>query len=217
MVDRTNDLVMDFSFIKDLEKALSQPLPGPEAQYRMAHVARQGVVNIPDTSRQAGVLALFYPQQDDWHIVLIERVTNPNDRHSGQVSFPGGRHDSTDLSLSATALREAEEEVGVSANHINLIGELTNLYIPVSNYNVHPFVGFTSYTPTFQPEEKEVHSILEVPFEVFLRTETIRTCHLSINEQITLRNVPYYHINNKTVWGATAMMLSELVEVIRKK
>lgn len=204
---------MDLSFIRELEKALAQPLPGPEAQYRMAHVARRGATTVPSSSRQAGVLALFYPQQDDWHIVLIERVTNANDRHSGQVSFPGGRRDAIDPSLSATALREAEEEVGVYADRINLIGELTNLYIPVSNYNVHPFVGFTEHTPNFRPEEKEVNSILEVPFELFLRKETIRTRHLPINEQITLRDVPYYHIKDKTVWGATAMMLSELVEV----
>jgi len=207
---------MDFTFVHALEKALTQPLPGPEAQYRMAHVARQGVVDIPESSRQAGVLALFYPHQDGWHIVLIERVTNANDRHSGQISFPGGRHDTTDASLSATALREAEEEVGVDANRIKLIGELTNLYIPVSNYNVHPFVGFTEHTPSFRPEEKEVNAILEVPFDLFLQKETIRTRHLSINEQITLRDVPYYHIKDKTVWGATAMMLSELLDIVEK-
>lgn len=204
---------MDLSFIRDLEENLQGELPGPEAQYRMAHVARQGYREVPPTARQAGVLALLYPRGNQWHIVLIERVNNQQDRHSGQVSFPGGRREQSDPTLAATALREAEEEVGVYAEHIHLLGPLTSLYIPVSNYNVQPFVGFTERTPSFRPEVQEVQSILEVPFPLFLNKETIRTRHLPLNEQVILRDVPYYHVFDKTVWGATAMMLSELVEV----
>ncbi len=203
-------------FIDQLRQALEQPLPGPEAQYRMAHVARRGHQQVPDTARKAAVLALLYPRDEQWHIVLIERVTHQDDRHSGQISFPGGRHDATDPDLETTALREAEEEVGVTANRIELIGELTDLYIPVSNYLVHPYVGFTQYQPDFVPEEREVNDILEVPFSLFLKKDTVRTRHLTINPQITLRDVPYYHVFDKTIWGATAMMLSELTEVVER-
>lgn len=203
-------------FIHHLRQSLKHPLPGPEAQYRMAHVARRGRQQVPGTARKAAVLALLYPRENQWHIVLIERVTHQDDRHSGQISFPGGRHDATDPDLAATALREAEEEVGVNGHRIELIGSLTDLYIPVSNYLVHPYVGFTESSPEFVPEKREVNDILEVPFSFFLKKDTVRTRHLTINPQITLRDVPYYHVFDKTIWGATAMMLSELTEVVER-
>ena len=203
-------------FIDLLRRSLEQPLPGPEAQYRMAHVARRGHQQVPDTARKAAVLALLYPRHDNWHIVLIERVTHQDDHHSGQISLPGGRHESTDPDLATTALREAEEEVGVNGHRIELIGGLTDLYIPVSNYLVHPYVGFTEFPPKFVPEEREVNAILEVPFSLFLKKDTVRTRHLTINPQITLRDVPYYHVFDKMIWGATAMMLSELTEVVER-
>ena len=204
------------SFIKNLKTSLQNPLPGIEAQLRMAHVARHQAKPAPNNAKMASVLALLYPRKHQWHIVLIERVTHASDRHSGQISLPGGRYDQTDDSLAFTALREAHEEVGVKIQNIHLLGPLTSLYIPVSNFLVHPFVGFTKNQPIFTPELQEVKSILEVPLSDFLQSGKQKIKNLEINAQITLQNVPYFDVQEKTIWGATAMILSELSEVVKR-
>jgi 8-oxo-dGTP pyrophosphatase MutT (NUDIX family) len=120
-------------FIDHLESRFRGPLPGPRAQYAMAHLARLREIAPPAHAKIAAVLALFYPKDGEWRIVFIERQShNPRDQHRGQISFPGGRHDESDGSLRATALREAEEEVGVDAGKVAVVGQLTELYIPVS-------------------------------------------------------------------------------------
>ena len=208
----------DKNLISRIEKKLSNGLPGREAQLKMAaHAARSGYLIAPTDAHRAGVLALFYPKLSDWHIVLIERgSSNPNDRHRGQISFPGGRYEEEDQHISNTALRETEEEVGVDASQVQLLGPLTDLYIPVSNFKVDPFVGFTETTPKFIPQEDEVQNILEVPVSELIRPENLKMKHLVVREGFTLKDVPYFHLMNKTVWGATAMMLSELIEVIKR-
>lgn len=207
---------MKRDFITDLSNKLQQPLPGQEAQFKMAHLARRNAVPPPPNARQAAVLALFFPKNTDWHLVFIERdSSNPNDRHGGQISFPGGKYEESDTNLQYTAIREAHEEVGVHPEKVEIIGELTDLYIPVSNFKVNPFVGFVDYTPTFQPQVEEVSDVLEVPFELLRDYSIQKTTDLRIANNITLRGVPYFDIFGKVLWGATAMMLSELLEVIR--
>lgn len=202
------------NLIDQLSDRLQQSLPGAEAQYRMAHVGRPAASPVPSDAREAGVLALLYPRQETWHLVLIERVRKKGDRHSGQVSFPGGRREKEDAHLKDTAVREAEEEVGVNRQKVELLGELTPLYIPVSHYHVHPFVGVTRTPPKFVPQPSEVAGILEVPLESLLDPGSRKSTDLQITSEITLRNVPYFDLHNKIVWGATAMMLNELLEVL---
>lgn len=207
---------MNRDFITELTDKLQQPLPGQEAQYKMAHLARRNAVPPPPNARQAAVLALFFPKNTDWHIVFIERDnSNPNDRHGGQISFPGGKYEEGDESLQYTAIREAHEEVGVHPEKVEIIGELTDLYIPVSNFKVNPFVGFVDYTPAFRPQVEEVSDVLEVPFKLLRDYSIQKTTDLRIANNITLRGVPYFDLFGKVLWGATAMMLSELLEVIR--
>lgn len=206
---------MTDKLIEKLERNLRRPLPGVEAQYKMAHAVRRDPGPAPANARQAGVLALFFPKEDDWHLVLIERQShNEQDRHRGQISFPGGRFEEGDRHIRNTALREAEEEVGVDAEQVQVIGPLTELYIPVSNFLVSPFVGYVEKRPDFRREEREVKAILEVPFDLFRHPSTVQKTNMKINEHITLQEVPYFNIGGKTVWGATAMMLSELLEVL---
>ncbi|MCB9080784.1 MAG: CoA pyrophosphatase [Lewinellaceae bacterium] len=201
--------------IRKIEQGLQRPLPGQQAQFRMAHAARYDNSPPPPTAKQAAVLALFFPKKSDWHLVLIEREShNENDRHRGQISFPGGRWDDTDTSLAYTALREAEEEVGVNRQAIRLLGPLTELYIPVSNFKVSPFVGFTETTPVFQPQESEVRRILEVPFAEFLNPAVCQKTNIPIAPNLLLRDVPFFAVENQVVWGATAMILSELLAVL---
>jgi len=202
-----------------LEEKMREGLPGKGAQYRMAHVARQTEYPIPDHARQAGVLALFYPDLEKrWHLALIERVShNPNDRHSGQISFPGGRFEEEDQTLLRTALRETEEEIGVDTSSVKVLGALTDLYIPVSNYQVHPFVGILSHTPTFSPQWDEVQSIVETPLDILCDPATRQRTDLRLSDHIVLKNVPFFNVSGKVIWGATAMMLSELLELLEEK
>lgn len=207
----------DKELIRKLAQKLPEGLPGRKAQLKMAaHTARAEQLAAPPEASRAGVLALLYPKYSAWHIVLIERGSaNAKDRHRGQISFPGGRFEPQDKHLANTALREAEEEVGVDAGQVELIGGLTDLYIPVSNFRVDPYVGYTKFTPRFRPQESEVNDILEVPVEELIHPGNLKYKDLTIREGFTIPNVPYFDLLGKTVWGATAMMLSELVELIR--
>ncbi len=203
--------------IKNLKQQLSKELPGRPAQYKMAHAVRLNYPPPPSDAKVACVLNLLYPKNDDWHIVLIERMsTHKDDRHSGQISFPGGGLESSDTSLSAGALREANEEVGVISGDIELLGQLTDIYIPVSNFLVHHFVGKLDYTPEFIPQPSEVKSILEVPLNHLRNPDTIQRKDLKISSNITLKNVPFYNVEDHVVWGATAMMLSEFLTVVER-
>lgn len=208
---------MQHSFIQAIADQLKEPLPGQAAQYRMAHVVRQQSVQAPPGARQAGVLALFYPYQSDWHLVFIERQPHHGqDRHAGQISFPGGKFEDSDASLEETALRETEEEVGVPVDTIEVLGKLTELYIPVSNFQVHPYVGFATSRPAFVPDTEEVSEILEVPFRHLAQPATRRKTNLQLATNITLKGVPYFDVEGKILWGATAMMVSELLAVAER-
>ncbi len=207
---------MNDTLIHTLEEKLQGPLPGIKAQYKMAHVIRRHYGQPPPDAKLAGVLALFYPKTSAWHIVLIERaLSHPDDRHGGQISFPGGKYEEGDNTLANTALREAREEIGINPDKVKLIGKLTDLYIPVSNFLVKPYVGYTNITPDFQLQLSEVSSILEIPFELLKHPATCQKTDLQLAPSLTLRNVPCFSVFNKTVWGATAMMLNELLEVIQ--
>lgn len=208
---------MDNRLITALAEGLQQPLPGVKAQYQMAHVVRRQPVPPPADARRAAVLALFYPNQGDWNLVFIERPRYPGiDRHGGQISFPGGKMEPTDASLQHTALREAEEEIGLAANTVKVLGALTELYIPVSNFLVQPYVGQVGYEPHFQPDEREVSSIIEVPYAKLQDAAIRQEIDLQLAPNMTLRKVPYFNVEGKVLWGATAMIVSELLAVTER-
>lgn len=205
------------NFIEQLRQNLAQPLPGKESHFDMAPTVRRKYAVAPTDARIACVMALFYPGQveNDFNIALIERADskNPNDTHRGQISFPGGKLEQDDPSHEAGALRETEEEIGIPRNDIQLIGNLTDLYIPVSNFKVFPFVGFLPQKPKFIRQESEVRSILDVPFQEIQNKSNRKVKDLRVQQNITMKNVPYFDIQGHVVWGATAMMLNELVKI----
>jgi 8-oxo-dGTP pyrophosphatase MutT (NUDIX family) len=206
---------MQPDFIQRLANRLQQPLPGEAAQFRLAPAVRRVQLTVPPDARQAAVLALFFPKNNDWHLVFIERdSSNPNDRHGGQISFPGGKFEPEDGTLAHTALREAREEVGVDPGNIEILGALTDLYIPVSNFHAHPFVGFTAETPAFVPQVREVRSVLEVPFALLQQPDIVQFIDLQLAQNLILKQVPHFNLFGKVVWGATAMMLGELLAVL---
>lgn len=159
-------------------------------------------------------MATLFPKNKEWHVVLIERNPNDRDTHGGQISFPGGKAEPHDGTMLKTALRETEEEVGILQKEIKVLGKLSEVYIPVSNFNVYPFVGYLDFQPIYNIQEAEVYRVLEVPIS-HLKNEAAkqRTTDIPINKLLTLKNIPFYEVENKTLWGATAMMLSELLEL----
>lgn len=160
-------------------------------------------------------MAVFYPNdQHLTHLVLILRKTYRG-IHSNQVGFPGGRVEVYDKNLKHTALRETEEEVGISKDDVRVIKKLTKLYIPPSDFWVHPYVGIIDKTPILKPQESEVEKILEVNLDDFLNEENLIIQKLSTSYASEIE-VPAYMLNGHVVWGATAMMLSELKELLKK-
>ena len=203
-------------FEKRLAKRLTdKPLPGPDAQYAMSHVLRQREAAVPEDARVACVMCAFYRKDDEWYLPLIKRASkNPNDKHGGQIGLPGGKQEDVDVSLIATALRETEEEIGVPTSAIQVLGGLTSLYIPVSNFQVYPFVGVIDSLPVFVEQVEEVEEVVEVPLRALLDPAARQLTDLRVRSTIVLKEVPYFNVSDRVIWGATAMILGELTEVL---
>jgi len=174
--------------------------------------ARQSALSVHGRDcREAGVLVLLLPQNEHLAVVLTVRRDHLPD-HAGQISFPGGQRE-PDESLATTALREAEEEVALPPSDVDLLGRLTPLYIPPSNFCAHPFVGRVASAPALRPADREVRQVLRVPLSHLLAPATRKTETRRLNG--TDVAVPYYDVDGHTVWGATAMMLAEFLAVAR--
>ncbi len=211
---------MDFNeFRSKISNLKNLELPGVEAQNKLAPILRiEEMKNLDFSTRKqnrAGVMAVFYPDKDDLaHLVLILRKTYRG-VHSNQVGFPGGRVEPEDRDLEETALRETEEEVGISIRDIKVLKELTRLYIPPSDFWVHPFVGIMNKTPVLVPQENEVELILEVAVEELMDEQSLIKLKLDTSYATDIE-VPAFSLAGHAVWGATAMMLSELKELLKK-
>ena len=209
---------MNFDNFKNiLPKIAKIPLPGISSQLKMAPVMREKELErIKDrmkNARESAVMALFYPNVNhETTLVLILRKTYKG-VHSNQVGFPGGQVDPEDINFAATALRETEEEVGVPRTIIEVIREITPTYIPPSNFIVKPFIGIVQKTPIFIAQPSEVESIIEVSLKDLLAKTTTIEKELSTSYATTV-NVPAFYLNEHVVWGATAMMLSEVKDII---
>ena len=195
------------------EKLSTAELPGFAAQKRMAPAMRGTPITPLKTARQASVLALLYPVGGELHLLYIQRTSPKRDRHAGQISFPGGSVDPGDQNAAHTALRELEEEVGIPESSVEIIGRLSPLYIPISNFMVDPFVGWMAERPTFVLQESEVARILELPFADFFAPAAQRSGPRKLVNGMTLPDTPYWFVGGEEIWGATAMMTAELVEV----
>lgn len=210
---------MDFQdFLGKVPKIKKIALPGEVSHQRLAPLMRIQELEKLDIELQnpsrAGVMALFYPTEEGkTNFVLILRKTYQG-VHSNQIGFPGGRWEETDQNMKHTALRETEEEVGIPRKEIKVIREITKLYIPPSNFWVHPFIGFMEKTPALVPQESEIEEILEVDIDHFLDNGNLIEQELSTSyaENIV---VPAFSLNGHIVWGATGMMLSEIKEMLK--
>ncbi len=201
----------DTGKISWLKERLAQGLPGNAAQELMGARVKEMPAAVPDTARPSAVLSLLFLHNDTLHTLLIERTADGR-AHSGQISFPGGRYETADNDLETTALREANEEVGIVPADVEILGGLTPLYIPVSNFIVHPFVGYSDRQPVYSLSSNEVARIIEMPLDELLHPERKTRVEVTSPVDKTFRRaVPAYKLTDGSIiWGATAMIISEL-------
>ena len=201
--------------LQRIKEGVEKPLPGKEAHLKMSPQpvdARRFDPKIPQTHRRSAVLILLYPQGKDAFFPLIKRPVYRG-AHSGQIALPGGKMEPTDPDIIYTALREAEEEVAVNPEKVSVLGKLSNLYIPTSNFLVTPILGFSEEIPDFIPEVREVQRILPTALKSLFDEPLRQRKQLKISPDLEL-DTPFFEIDQEMVWGATAMILSELIELL---
>lgn len=210
---------MDFiDFLKYVPKIEKEKLLAKDAHLIMAPLERISSIleedYIDKNPRRAAVMMLLYPKNALTHLVLIVRNSYPG-VHSSQIAFPGGKVEIEDESLQHTALRETHEEIGIHPEKIEVIKAFTEIYIPPSNFLVAPFLGICRSELSFTKQLDEVAGIIELPILDFLNEENIVNKRMNTSYATDI-DVPTFKINEHYVWGATAMMMSELKEVLKK-
>jgi 8-oxo-dGTP pyrophosphatase MutT (NUDIX family) len=204
-------------FRKRLKNRLKGTLPGEDAQYAMAPLKRRTEDVLLRSSgtkpRQSGVMLILYPDRNETHVPMIVRNVYKG-VHSGQVGLPGGKLEKHDRDIMHTAIRETEEEISVKITEDQVIGRLSELFVSVSNYIVHPFVAWLDEKPGLIPEESEVQGILEVPLSHLMDSTNVEERAIRTNSGFSIK-APGIPIEDRFLWGATAMMISEFLTVLR--
>ncbi|MCH2033563.1 MAG: CoA pyrophosphatase [Tenacibaculum sp.] len=209
---------MKFSHFKDQINLLkTKPLGGLESQFKLVpelriKISEEKIKN--SNPRKAAVMALFYPDEQNKTTFLLTQRASYNGTHSAQISFPGGKYDQEDDNMRQTALRELEEEVGVFRNSVEVIRQLSDTYIPPSNFMVTPFIGFLDEKPSLIPNE-EVAKLIEIEAAALLNEENISSIVMETSYMKEIE-VPCFKFYDHVVWGATAMMLSEIKDLMKE-
>ncbi|HOI87629.1 MAG TPA: CoA pyrophosphatase [Lentimicrobium sp.] len=210
---------MEFNkFTASLTQALQLDLPGTYAQEMLSPSHRKDLLRQnPEMTgvRLSSVLLILFPGKDGEAMITFIRKKEYDGVHSRQVAFPGGKVEPEDKDLEETALREAEEEVGIKRDEIMVIGMLTDLYVPPSNYLIRPYVAVASEAPIYIPSSEEVDLIFSVPVSDFFSIYTASNYTIPYKNGLTIE-VPGYFAGGHLIWGATAMILSELLEIAKK-
>ena len=199
-------------FIEALTKMLSRDLPGKSAQRKMMITPnRFPTENQENEGIPASILLLLYPIEGEWFFFLTKR-SQDLEHHKGQISFPGGVVEKNESKMNA-AIRETNEEIGVDKDVIKIIGNLTPLYIPVSNFHISPYVGWTEEKPHTKVQDAEVKRVFSVSINDLILERNLKTKKDFFSNKSV--KVPYFDLNGETVWGATSMILSEFKFILR--
>ena len=207
---------MEFSYLEcKINQLIEFPLPGINLHRELSPIKRPLFTKytIPKTAKKAGVLILIYPDIHKKATLLLTKRAQYNGTHSKQISFPGGKKNEEDVNLKNTALRETFEEVGITTNDINIVKQLSTIYIPPSNFKVDSFIGIATYTPIFT-KNYEVQELIHLPISELLDNNNLTTFKTSTSYAKNV-NVPCFMFQKHCVWGATGMILNELKEVLK--
>ena len=199
-----------------LKQRLTKHLPGWEAQKLMSPLPTEKYRLKSTTAKNAAVMLLLYPDEKEiLHLIYIKRPASPFDKHSGQVSFPGGKVELTDGSFVNASLRETEEEIGINAMDIDILGQLSPLYIYASNFYVEPIVAYLNYKPQLILQKSEVDYDIRIKLQYLLQDSSKGLIDYEIRNMV-FKNMPYYKLNDEILWGATAMITSEFLYIVKQ-
>lgn len=203
-------------FLKLIPKIENSALPGIDSQFKMAPAMRKDLGKTFDIAsrnpKTSAVLSLLYPKNEEAHMAFILRKTYKG-VHSNQIGFPGGKTEDEDKDDVFTALRETHEEIGIHPERVTIIKQLTDIYIPPSNFLVKPFVGYVTETPHFILQEEEVEALIEIPLKEVISERNIASKKITTSYAKNI-DVPVFTFTEPVLWGATAMMVSEIKDLI---
>jgi len=193
-------------------------LPGLNSHLKMApqHQAEElkNNLKLSQDARKSAVMILFFQEDNMLKMIVIRRSVYVG-IHSGQIAFPGGRYEEEDGDVRVTALREIEEEIGIPEVKIEIIGRLSDIYVPPSNFLISVFVGYLAEKPVYKIDEREVDEVIEIPFSDFFKPNVVKQKDFYVNSIKAVSNAPYFDVTNAEIWGASAMVISELLDIIQ--
>ncbi len=197
--------------IQEISDFLKAPVHGVQEARSIMRPAGL-YVDKPDTTgaQLAAVVILLFKKDEKWHTVYMLRRSHPNDKHSGQISFPGGKYEQSDENLETCALRELAEETGIDVSNVKILGKLNEVFVKVSNFLVVPFVGVVDAEPKFTPDKTEVEKLIVVSIPSLVDPKLRDTVDITVRGNV-LKDIPYFDLKGHTLWGATAIMTAELL------
>ena len=201
--------------IEEIRHSLAQDLPGERAHQLMnirGRLPASDALHLDPPPRNSAVMLILFPENNKWNLVLIQRP-DYDGVHSGQIAFPGGKAEPGDTDLLSTAMRESQEEIGINTDELIPVGSLSTVYIPPSNFLVHPFVSILPAKPNLIPDPREVQDIIYSPASQFIGDEKVQIYQVPMQQSGLIMKVPAYQLENHIVWGATAMILAEFMAV----
>lgn len=205
------------AFIQEIKSTLVNDLPGEDAHLLMSPLGRgksSEALAFAKNIKYAAVAVILHHESDELQIILTQRASYDG-IHGGQISFPGGRKDENDQNTIQTAIRESKEEIDLDLSDLHYLGKLTDVYIPVSNFLVYPEVFYLESLNELQPNY-EVAEIFNVTIKELLDEKNVSTMEVKVGDNLHLK-VPCFSIKGKNIWGATAIILSELKVLVQKK
>lgn len=202
-----------------LKLKLAGALPGTESHLKMAPTHRaeelKEAASKIEAARKSAVMILFFRDENQELRMIVIRRSEYVGVHSGQIAFPGGRFEEEDGDVEITALREVEEEIGIPREKIELLGRLSDIYVPPSNFLISVFVGHLNEKPQYSIQEREVSEVIEIPFRDFYQSDIVKQKEFFVRSQNASSYAPYFDVTNAEIWGASAMVISELLDVLQ--